>query len=294
MNGNFFRDLKKMDEVLEAMKQLYVKMQEQKMVLKNKNIRDRDTIEAFNVQTKEAIEGILNNLNREEKFKFLQDRIEELMIDDTDKEIKSKMNFIFGEYYQRLLQVGKKMLEPKEQKEVILERIKKSKAKIYEDKSKEEWNNYGDFTKIQEGLQIIYRNQNVVLKQIAQYVTKKYPVQNKDYKELEDEMLSQYQLHIEDEPEQIDYITFYGETALGKRIKEGDLRYYSLMLAAIAKAKEKGREHIGRIIMIDEDLETFIVSYDEHLENAVKLLIEREKKEKEDLNIGLVNEERNK
>ena len=53
----------------------------------------------------------------------------------------------------------------------------------------------------------------------------------------------------------------------------------------ILKAKEQGREHIGSIELIDEDLGTFVTQYDDDKERRIKTLKKKEELLSKKLNL---------
>ena len=307
------KNIKSKEEGIEALKELYIAISCQQVTYRN-NIKGQE-LEEFKDKTTYTIEEMLKRIDGDssKEIQFLRTIIEDMIgeyeennqesekeeqkkeqeskeeqeeIEDqprkSEEEVKENLRKIFKDYYQKLIDKLETFNEKNSEEERMLALIKNSNVKIYEDKSEQEKSSYGEFIKRKEMQpQTIYKDENILFTEEGTYITRRILRKNSKIIKIGDtvetENLSKYNIKVKCEKNKIASTEFYGEKELGDTIKKGKLEYFSPMMAAIGKAKEEGKEHIGRIRLIDEELGTFVVSYDDDLEEAVKELIKKDK-----------------
>ena len=295
--GKSIENIKSAEEAIMALEELYVQIMKQKMLAKD-SLLSSDFLKDYEKISREAIAGITNKIEDDrEKIDILEGIIEEKLEHETDEEIKVASEEFFSEYYKKFKERISKIRIPDRNEKIILGLIKDSKVMVHEDKSsKTEWK-YGDFSiEKDKRPEILYHDKNMQLTTKSTYQAlkseKNQETNGKVVANLEKSEICKYEFQIEYEPGKLAAIQFFGEPELGHRIKEGKMEYFSPMLAAILKAKEQGREHIGSIELIDEDLGTFVTQYDDDKEQKIKIL-----KKKEELlskKINLIEEQKSK
>ena len=279
--GKSIENIESAEEIIMALEELYVQIMKQKKLTKNHLLSD-NFLEEYEAISREAITGVTEKIEDDrQKIEILKGIIEEKLEYETDKEVKEANEEFFSKYYNNLKERISKIRIPDRNEKIILGLIKDSKARIHEDKgSKPKWK-YGDFVIDREKKpEIIYQDKNMQLIKKSTYQAlkseKDQETSGKVVANLEKSEICKYEFQIEYEPEKLAAIQFFGETKLGDKIKEGKIEYFSPMLAAIAKAKEEGREHIGNIELIDKDLGTFVTQYDDNKEQRIKILKRKE------------------
>lgn len=298
-----YEKIKTIDEVIKKMKQLYVFMQKQQSSYKREGERDEKLEKELESQLEKNLDDLMNGLDTKSKeVEFLKNRIEYIFADDSIVQLQEDRKAFFEKYYQELLETLNRIEKSNHQEEILINSTKESEVEsyenekillklieetgveIYEDKEEQPSISYGDFIKRKEEKEAIYSNSIGSLNELSRYSTNKLERRNQKESKIcakvqEDETLSKYEFEIEYEPGRRVSTKFFGESLLGEKIKNGEMQYFSPMLAAVLKAKQNGREHIGRISLIDKELETFITSYDDNLENSVKQLVLKEQQQ---------------
>lgn len=296
MKQGLITEINTMEDAIESLKELYIKISNQRNLFINKE-QDMQSNTKYKNLTKEMLDNIIGKKDETDNRKiiqFLKNIIEDILENEPNQEIKQKLEGIFGTYYISLRNKIEKLIKPQKGEEVVLDLIRQSEVKIHDDKSPKEDAIYGDL--IQENEQtpeIIYKDKNMMLIRLNKYITNKTQ-KEKDKKivaKLEKEEVSKYEYQIKYEPNKVAIIEYFGETNLGNKIKKGEIEYIAPMLAAIEKAKSEKREHIGRIYKIFEELGTYVTQYDDNLEQRVK---ELKLKEEEIIKETEKSEEKNK
>ena len=279
--GKNIENIKSAEEVIMALEELYVQIMKRKIVINNPSSSE-EFLERYESISREAIIGATGEIEDDrQKIEMLKGIIEEKLEEETDKKVKEANEKYFMKYYKRLKERILEIRIPDRNEKIILELIKDSKVRIHEDKSQKKGWNYGDFSvEIDKRPEIIYHDKNMQLVKKSTYQARKSQKEQKtDGKvlaNLEKSEICKYEFQVEYEPGKLAAIQFFGEPELGDKIKEGKREYFSPMLAAIVKAKEQGREHIGNIELIDEDLGTFVTQYDDNKEQRIKALKKKE------------------
>lgn len=306
MEKKIYIDMKTEKEAIETLKQLYIGMSEQKIRFEAKQEMNQYIFKQYQNQIQKMIEDMLNyvEMSDERKIGLLEIFIENLINEEINPSIREKMKNIYGEYYALLKkQIQEIQTDNKESKnqsneeneeneeskairdeKKVLDLIRDSSVNIYEDKSEKEEYQYGEFIKEREKeAELIYRDEHMALITLETYQTQKIKKtknpESRILASLEKKEVCQYEYQIEDQPNQRASIRFFASPELGRKIKRGNLRYISPMLAAILKAKEEGREYIGDISIMDKELNKAVTRYDNDLEMSVKKLKEKEKRE---------------
>lgn len=296
MKQGLITEINTMEDAIESLKELYIKISNQRNLFINKE-QDMQSNTKYKNLTKEMLDNIIGKKDETDNRKiiqFLKNIIEDILKNEPNQEIKQKLEGIFGTYYISLRNKIEKLIKPQKGEEIVLDLIRQSEVKIHDDKSPKEDAIYGDL--IQENEQtpeIIYKDKNMMLIRLNKYITNKTQ-REKDKKiveKLEKEEVSKYEYQIKYEPNKVAIIEYFGETNLGNKIKKGEIEYIAPMLAAIEKAKSEKREHIGRIYKIFEELGTYVTQYDDNLEQRVK---ELKLKEEEIIKETEKSEEKNK
>mgnify|MGYP003378048370 FL=1 len=296
MKQGLITEINTMEDAIESLKELYIKISNQRNLFINKE-QDMQSNTKYKNLTKEMLDNIIGKKDETDNRKiiqFLKNIIEDILENEPNQEIKQKLEGIFGTYYISLRNKIEKLIKPQKGEEIVLDLIRQSEVKIHDDKSPKEDAIYGDL--IQENEQtpeIIYKDKNMMLIRLNKYITNKTQ-KEKDKKiveKLEKEEVSKYEYQIKYEPNKVAIIEYFGETNLGNKIKKGEIEYIAPMLAAIEKAKSEKREHIGRIYKIFEELGTYVTQYDDNLEQRVK---ELKLKEEEIIKETEKSEEKNK
>lgn len=282
-------DIKARKDVIESLIDIYTAISVQIETNENGDLKERNKINELHDKTKKGIENYLERIEDEfGKIEFLRTSIEDIIIPE-DKE-ENEMDF-FKEYYNRLIEKLEELPLVEKNEKILLDFIKESQVKIYEDKREKEQCSYGQFTKEQGNMnnKSLYKDENMELIRLSTYKTRKNKKENNIKRknlirlETEEIEINKYEYKLRYEKGKIAAIEFFGDSELGKRIEKGNLKYIGPMLAAIELAKRNGREYIGKIEMIDKDLQTFVTQYDDELENRVKELIEKEEKDKNNI-----------
>lgn len=296
MKQGLITEINTMEDAIESLKELYIKISNQRNLFINKE-QDMQSNTKYKNLTKEMLDNIIGKKDETDNRKiiqFLKNIIEDILENEPNQEIKQKLEGIFGTYYISLRNKIEKLIKPQKGEEIVLDLIRQSEVKIHDDKSPKEDAIYGDL--IQENEQtpeIIYKDKNMMLIRLNKYITNKTQ-KEKDKKiveKLEKEEVSKYEYQIKYEPNKVAIIEYFGETNLGNKIKKGEIEYIAPMLAAIEKAKSEKREYIGRIYKIFEELGTYVTQYDDNLEQRVK---ELKLKEEEIIKETEKSEEKNK
>lgn len=294
INGKTLDNLELKQDLAQELYNLYFEIQQA-----TRKFEGNDESEKEIKILKESIETIFLDMKEKGKIEFLKNRICDLLEDDTNTKTQEKLQKFFGEYYQKLVDKIDNIKDSEEQEKIIIGLIKDSDVKIYEHKEKIDYATYGDFIQNTNQEVIRHEDNDIRLIELASYITKKNSrqQQNRTIREnMDDENLSKYRLDINHENQWISLI-FFGEKELGEKIedKKEKTKYFGPMLAAIGKAHEKGRAHIGRIFFDKFELEDECISlpftqYDDDLERAVKNLKEREEKQKNENDKEKVNQ----
>lgn len=292
-------DLKSLEDVITALEDLCLTMQKHKLLNSNSEA-NFEAIEKNKVITENFIKSKLQELDSNEaKILFLESIIEYMFIDPTDLALKEKLVSLGEEYYKNILdkadqlapeahvQEGKSSEKDNNKKPIkenneeirFLELIRGTKAKIYEDKDKEERYSYGELLENHRvEPEIIYDDKGMIFTRRKTYETHKLANSDKGkISNLETKKVCKYSLELTDDSARAK-VDFFADPEIGDAIKSGDLRYFSPVFAAILKAKDAGKNYIGTINMIDEELKTFVTKYDENLEAAIKRLKEKSDK----------------
>lgn len=296
MKQGLITEINTMEDAIESLKELYIKISNQRNLFINKE-QDMQSNTKYKNLTKEMLDNIIGKKDETDNRKiiqFLKNIIEDILENEPNQEIKQKLEGIFGTYYISLRNKIEKLIKPQKGEEIVLDLIRQSEVKIHDDKSPKEDAIYGDLIEENEQTpEIIYKDKNMMLIRLNKYITNKTQ-KEKDKKiveKLEKEEVSKYEYQIKYEPNKVAIIEYFGETNLGNKIKKGEIEYIAPMLAAIEKAKSEKREHIGRIYKIFEELGTYVTQYDDNLEQRVK---ELKLKEEEIIKETEKSEEKNK
>lgn len=296
MKQGLITEINTMEDAIESLKELYIKISNQRNLFINKE-QDMQNNTKYKNLTKEMLDNIIGKKDETDNRKiiqFLKNIIEDILENEPNQEIKQKLEGIFGTYYISLRNKIEKLIKPQKGEEIVLDLIRQSEVKIHDDKSPKEDAIYGDLIEENEQTpEIIYKDKNMMLIRLNKYITNKTQ-KEKDKKiveKLEKEEVSKYEYQIKYEPNKVAIIEYFGETNLGNKIKKGEIEYIAPMLAAIEKAKSEKREHIGRIYKIFEELGTYVTQYDDNLEQRVK---ELKLKEEEIIKETEKSEEKNK
>lgn len=155
---------------------------------------------------------------------------------------------------------------------MINEYIKEKGIIIHEDKDKQIPYNYGNLVQIDKGIdEKIYRFDRFAIREVKRYQTRRSNIANGKNEFFTDQVnLSRIRITTEIEPGKVEAIECYCDTELLDYFRNGENYYILRFLAAVAKAKNEIKEYIGTITMIDEELQTFIITYDDKLELALK------------------------
>ena len=299
MKQGLINEIHTMEEAIEALKELYIKLSNQRNLFINKE-QDMQSNTKYKNLTKEMLENIINKQKGADNRKTIQlfkNIIEDMLENEPNQEIKQKLEGIFGTYYNNLRNKIEKLIEPQKGEEIVLDLIRQSEVKIHDDQSPKKETIYGDLFQENEQIQeIIYKDKNMMIIRLNKYVTNKTQKEkektNKIVPNLEREEVSKYEYQIRYEPNKIATIEYFGETNLGNKIKKGKIEYIAPMIAAIEKAKLERREHIGRISKIFEELGTYVTQYDDNLEQRIQeLKLREEEKMKKTENCKLKDKE---
>ena len=299
MKRGLITEMHSMEDAIEALKELYIKISNQRNLFINKE-QDMQSNTKYKNLTKEMLENIINKQNgidNRKTIQFFKNIIEDMLENEPNQEIKQKLEGIFGTYYNNLRNKIEKIIEPTKGEAIVLDLIRKSEVKIHDDQSPKKEAIYGDLVQENEQIpEIIYKDKNIMIIRLNKYVTNKAQKEkeksNKIVENLEKEEVSKYEYQIRYEPNKIATIEYFGETNLGNKIKKGKIEYIAPMLAAIEKAKLEKREHIGRISKIFEELGTYVTQYDDNLEQRIQeLKLREEEKMKRTENCELKDKE---
>ena len=299
MKQGLITEINTMEDAIESLKELYIKISNQRNLFINKE-QDMQSNTKYKNLTKEMLDNIIGKKDETDNRKtiqFLKNIIEDILENEPNQEIKQKLNGIFGTYYISLRNKIEKLIKPQKGEEVMLNLIRQSEVKIHDDKSPKEDAIYGDLIQENEQIpEIIYKDKNMMIIRLNKYVTNKTQKEkektNKIVPNLEREEVSKYEYQIRYEPNKIATIEYFGETNLGNKIKKGKIEYIAPMIAAIEKAKLERREHIGRISKIFEELGTYVTQYDDNLEQRIQeLKLREEEKMKKTENCKLKDKE---
>ena len=280
-------------EGIEELKKFYISMYKQKQILLKKKNKDNMYLLA-SITDKEILHKLEKTLNDmesdDEKIQELKGLIDDIFSNIEFPEIKEKLDAIGKEYYEKILEKIKETRRLSDE-EVILKAIDESDAKIYEDKSINDEFLYGDLSKVNEekiqSINYSYEKDNKKYNLYPLGIYEAYKIkkdineQNRYNSNLEKQYIIKYLLELEYIPGKIVSMEFFGDLELEKGLECNVNKYFLPMLAAVSESKKEGNEYIGKISCIFEEdknsISTFIRTKDQNLENAVKILIEKEK-----------------
>ena len=295
--------IKKIETKKDAIKELenfYISMYKQKKILLSKEYNDPIYIlkAISDKELQRMLDEVLSNLDSEdEKINSLKKFIDSIFEDLESTQIKEKLNSIGKEYYDNLLEEVERARGLTDQ-EIILDIIEQSDAKIHEDKSEKEEYEYGDLSNInRENIKknkysFEYKKKKYSIYPIDSYET--YKIKKNDDKEnmkikkLDKQSLDKFRIEVEYKPGKIANMEFFGDMNLERNLDKSSSEYFLPTLAAILQTKKEGNQYLGQINCIYKDNEngisTFVRTKDENLENAVKILVEKESTINEELN----------
>lgn len=241
---------------------------------------DANKVALFEQQLENNIEELTKSAQTDEKKKqILKIAIEDInMVKESD--VKDKIEAFSKEYLQRLMKTSNNIKGISKDEKAILKLIEQIGVKIHDDKDITDIEdcNYGDLVKDRSiKKKLIFQNTNMLFKRLAQFNVGKSIRNNDDnniISRIENKNVTQYEFVTLSKRGEMISLDFFGEDNLEQQLHEQE-NYLPYILAAIAKAKEEGRGHIGKITILDKDLGTAVVRYDDKLETRVKELKER-------------------
>lgn len=289
-------NLENMD--IEELRELYITIMVQNAIIEgrlNKNINtleqeenkkdiDYEKVREYQKGVEKSIDELLENIEDNDPIKKLRclKSILENIIGEQNDEVKEKIGKISKQYFKKLV----RHIENIKEEKGVLEIIDELNLKIYEDKEVDEQYSYGDLVKNKRRRRERLLNDDVEDKEfiaVQDYITSKiskYQDKDKIKAKINDEYVTKYELYMKSKTGEIASLEFFGKKEIENSIKNKDKNYMNAILAAIAKAKKEEREYIGRVYVIDEELGTSVVQYDDNLEQSVKNLIKKEKSKK--------------
>ena len=248
---------------------------------------DPNKVLVFQKQLEESIEKLLESTQTDETKKNILKIAIENIYDIKETDTKAKIEGFSKQYLQRLSEKMNLIKGISKDERTILELIKETGAKIYDDKEEDDLEecNYGDLIKDRRiKPKVIFQNDKMIFKRMAQFNVGK-SIRNKNanniVSKIENENVNKYELITLSKRGEMVSLDFFGKDNLENQLHD-KTDHLPAILAAIAKAKEENREHIGKITIIDDELGTAVVQYDDNLEEKVKELKEREEHKKEE------------
>ena len=248
---------------------------------------DPNKVLVFQKQLEESIEKLLESTQTDETKKNILKIAIENIYDIKETDTKTKIEGFSKQYLQRLSEKMNLIKGISKDERTILELIKETGAKIYDDKEEDDLEecNYGDLIKDRRiKPKVIFQNDKMIFKRMAQFNVGK-SIRNKNanniVSKIENENVNKYELITLSKRGEMVSLDFFGKDNLENQLHD-KTDHLPAILAAIAKAKEENREHIGKITIIDDELGTAVVQYDDNLEEKVKELKEREEHKKEE------------
>ena len=248
---------------------------------------DPNKVLVFQKQLEESIEKLLESTQTDETKKNILKIAIENIYDIKETDTKAKIEGFSKQYLQRLSEKMNLIKGISKDERTILELIKETGAKIYDDKEEDDLEecNYGDLIKDRRiKPKVIFQNDKMIFKRMAQFNVGK-SIRNKNanniVSKIENENVNKYELITLSKRGEMVSLDFFGKDNLENQLHD-KTDHLPAILAAIAKAKEENREHIGKITIIDDKLGTAVVQYDDNLEEKVKELKEREEHKKEE------------
>ena len=248
---------------------------------------DPNKVLVFQKQLEESIEKLLESTQTDETKKNILKIAIENIYDIKETDTKTKIEGFSKQYLQRLSEKMNLIKGISKDERTILELIKETGAKIYDDKEEDDLEecNYGDLIKDRRiKPKVIFQNDKMIFKRMAQFNVGK-SIRNKNanniVSKIENENVNKYELITLSKRGEMVSLDFFGKDNLENQLHD-KTDHLPAILAAIAKAKEENREHIGKITIIDDKLGTAVVQYDDNLEEKVKELKEREEHKKEE------------
>ena len=248
---------------------------------------DPNKVLVFQKQLEESIEKLLESTQTDETKKNILKIAIENIYDIKETDTKAKIEGFSKQYLQRLSEKMNLIKGISKDERTILELIKETGAKIYDDKEEDDFEecNYGDLIKDRRiKPKVIFQNDKMIFKRMAQFNVGK-SIRNKNanniVSKIENENVNKYELITLSKRGEMVSLDFFGKDNLENQLHD-KTDHLPAILAAIAKAKEENREHIGKITIIDDELGTAVVQYDDNLEEKVKELKEREEHKKEE------------
>lgn len=248
---------------------------------------DPNKVLVFQKQLEESIEKLLESTQTDETKKNILKIAIENIYDIKETDTKTKIEGFSKQYLQRLSEKMNLIKGISKDERTILELIKETGAKIYDDKEEDDLEecNYGDLIKDRRiKPKVIFQNDKIIFKRMAQFNVGK-SIRNKNanniVSKIENENVNKYELITLSKRGEMVSLDFFGKDNLENQLHD-KTDHLPAILAAIAKAKEENREHIGKITIIDDELGTAVVQYDDNLEEKVKELKEREEHKKEE------------
>lgn len=248
---------------------------------------DPNKVLVFQKQLEESIEKLLESTQTDETKKNILKIAIENIYDIKETDTKAKIEGFSKQYLQRLSEKMNLIKGISKDERTILELIKETGAKIYDDKEEDDFEecNYGDLIKDRRiKPKVIFQNDKMIFKRMAQFNVGK-SIRNKNanniVSKIENENVNKYELITLSKRGEMVSLDFFGKDNLENQLHD-KTDHLPAILAAIAKAKEENREHIGKITIIDDKLGTAVVQYDDNLEEKVKELKEREEHKKEE------------
>lgn len=256
--------------------------------------------DVLNESFSKTIDTVLSHDDEDTQIKKLKIFIENIICSDegneksdqeeteigesNSKKFKDTMDYIKG-YYQEALEKIEKLENKNWDEERIISMYENSKElNIHVDNEIENGYIYGDLAK--KGIDadlVLYKDENLILKRISNYQTgKSKKIDRKTIvAQFSPEEISKYQFDVAYEKGKTATMYFFAEPKVGDGVLEGRKRAFISLIAAACEAKKQGRQFAGRISCIGRDTGTYITTFDDNLEEAVKNLLIKEQKEEE-------------
>ena len=255
----------------------------------NKNEQDNKDVQLHNADMKiakkaikemlqyDSIEGNGENIDNrwfELFFSIIEDKFSKY--DELEKKVNDKKNEevkLLFDYYQ---QTKNKFNDMFNDKNSLLYKIsmaiREKGIVITVDKEPQRLHKYSDFNKIDKGIdETIYRFEQFAIREVSRYQANQASLEiGDDLLDTKPVNISKIRISTEIEPEKVVAIECYCDTELIDHFRNGENLYLPRFLAAVLKAKVEMKEYIGTITMIDEELQTFIITYDDKLESALQ------------------------
>lgn len=243
-------------------------------------VLSNDDVDTQIAKLKIFIENIIYSEESNEKLSQEENISEE----SNSKNYRDTMNYI-TKYYKEALEKIERLENKNYDEEIIISLYENSKIlKISIDRQKEEDYVYGDLSKrgIDADL-VLYKDENLTLKRVANYQTGKSKKidPKKIVAKFSPEKISKYRFDVAYEKGKIATMYFFAEPKVGDSVLEGSKKAFTSLISAACEARKQGRQFAGRISCLDKDTETYITTFDDNLEEAVKGLLIKEQKEEE-------------